>query len=107
MAECATTEELTPEGEPTLPQSSTLVDNCSQEDVGSIDVKIDGQGKSYIKVSCGDVVGVLYLEKLRKTAGAKGMEKCILCDGNMLTPSEFDQTAGKKANKVWKKVNQA
>ena len=58
---------------------------------------------SYIEVSCGDLNGVLYLEKLRKMAGAKGMNKCILCDGSMLTPSEFELSGGKKANRAWKK----
>ena len=66
-------------------------------------MKMDDQGKSYIEVSCGKLNGVLYLEKLRKTAGAKGMNKCILCDSNMLTPSEFEFSGGKKANRAWKK----
>ena len=66
-------------------------------------MKMDDQGKSYIEVSCGELNGVLYLEMLCKTAGAKGMNKCILCDSNMLTPSEFKLNGGKKANKAWKK----
>jgi hypothetical protein len=31
------------------------------------------------------------------------MDKCVLCEGNMLTPSEFELNGGKKANKAWKK----
>ena len=64
---------------------------------------MDDQGRSYIEVSCGELNGVLYLEKLRKMAGAKGMNKCILFDGSMLTPSEFELSGGKKANRAWKK----
>ena len=103
MAECTSPKQLAPVVELTLSQCSTLEESCSQEDAETIEMKMDDQGRNYIEVSCGELNGVLYLEKLRKMAGAKGMNKCILFGGSMMTPSEFEVSGGKKANRAWKK----
>ena len=69
------------------------IQNCSQEDVNSIETKLDENGLSYIEVSCGGISGGLY----------KGMEKCILYNGKMIAPRKFEALGGKRACKAWKK----
>ena len=64
---------------------------------------MDEDGLSFIEISCGDVFGELYLENLRKVNIGKGMEKCILHNGKMITPHDFETVGGKRANKAWKK----
>ena len=61
------------------------------------------QTHGYVEVVCGDVVGELYLEKLRRVPNGKALEKCICSNNVWYTSQEFESKGGKKSNKAWKK----
>ncbi|XP_055079710.1 uncharacterized protein LOC117374944 isoform X2 [Periophthalmus magnuspinnatus] len=52
--------------------------------------------KVQLPVTCGDLEGILHRDRLSRG------EKCILVKSRWFTPSEFEQLAGKEANKNWK-----
>ena len=68
-----------------------------------LEVMQDKTGQSYIEVTCGDVSGGLYLEKLKWVLHGRALGKCILCNNGMYTPQEFESMGGKKASKAWRK----
>ena len=65
---------------PTLPSQASAPTN-SIDEADSIDIKQDEEGRNFIEVSCGDISGVLYFERLRKQTGGKGLDKCICTVG--------------------------
>ncbi len=70
-----------------------------------IDIKKDENNDSFIEVSCGVVLGKLYLASLRKLVGGKGHEKCIFLKDNdkRVTPQEFEALGGgEKSSRAWK-----
>jgi len=69
-----------------------------------IEVMQDKTGQSYIEVTCGDVSGGLYLEKLKRVPHGRALEKCIWCNNGLYTPQEFESMGGKKASKAWRKT---
>uniref|UniRef100_A0A3B3Z9D8 SP110 nuclear body protein, tandem duplicate 1 n=1 Tax=Periophthalmus magnuspinnatus TaxID=409849 RepID=A0A3B3Z9D8_9GOBI len=52
--------------------------------------------KVQLPVTCGDLEGILNRDRLSRG------EKCILVKSQWFSPSEFEQLAGKEANKNWK-----
>ena len=100
MAEKPVVEVSTAEGELSSPPLLRGIQNSAQDEASSIDTKVDENGLSFIEVSRGDISGGLYLENLRKLNAGKGMEKCILHNGKMITPQEFETIGGRRANKA-------
>ena len=66
-----------------------------------LEVQADESGDTFIEVTCGNAVGNLYLKKFSESTGGK--QKCVLHNGRLVTPSEFEALGGKKASKAWKK----
>ena len=98
MAEKSVTESPTYAGALRTPHGSQATQDFQQD----LEVKTDRNGESYLEINCGEAHGWLYLEMLGRVKGAKTLEKCILHEGNVISPQEFEQRGGKRA-KAWRK----
>ena len=68
----------------------------------SISFLKDDRGE-FIPVSCGQLVGKLYMVKLRNALGHKGSCKCIFYNDQWVSPADFENQGGKTKCKNWKK----
>ena len=71
---------------------------------GVLPVVLTDSVGEYIEIQCGSAQAKCYLAPLREYNGLQlGSVKCIVYNGEQCTPTAFEQKAGKRSSKNWKK----